>query len=401
MGIYTRLFRYRQTESLSPKENFLTEALADLFNRLPADKQATFLVDALHPLWAEEIRARCGRTRVIEAQTQVSIAVDGAVKRPDMIISLDARPFVVVEVKVDAGLQRHAVVSDDVGAAEPAEGRTLDRDQLTTYARWIAAQSRDGWPGAVVFITHSTPAPDEFGADGYSGPIEMTHRWKAVGDWLDDNLDFDNPDDTCGALAADLYEFLSEENLMPEFMTAQDLAATSLFLPSAANVRHTFSAVLKEVSRAHPGARSGSVKVDSWSEANAYIGWFYLNRGINIRRSAFALSIGICFGGDAALSDEESANLPRHEPFFFIYIADENNRVPITDILSVVPEEWHLIHQDWSAVLVRTLGSFPADPNLRAEGLIAWARAEVGRLLAHIPTYQGGPAVEGDGDDEE
>lgn len=398
MGIYTRLFRYRQTESLSPKENFLTEALADLFNRLPADKQTIFLVDALHPSWAEEVRARCGRARVIEAQTQVSIVVDGAVKRPDMVINLDDHPFAVVEVKVDAELQRHAV---SVGEGEATDVAPFDRDQLTTYGLWIAAQGHDGWPGAVVFITHGTRAPEGFGADGRTGPIETTHKWKAVGDWLADNLDFDDPNDTCGALAADLYEFLSEENLMPEFMTAQDLAATSLFLPSAANVRHTFSAVLKEVSRVHPGARSGSVKVDDWPEANAYIGWFYLNRGVNVKRSAFALSIGICFGGNSALSDQDSTVLPRHEPFFFIYVADENNRVPITDIFATVPEGWKLLHKDWSAVALRTLGSFPAAPDLRAEALIAWATAEVGRVLAHIQTYQGGPAEEGDGDDEE
>ena len=397
MSIYARLFRYRQTENLSPKENFLTEALADLFNRLPADKQADFLVDAIHPLWEKEVRTRCGRARTVLAQTQVSIVVDGSVKRPDMLISLDDQPFVVFEIKVDAELQRHAVNIEDGPAVDLTP---FDRDQLATYGLWIAAQGRDGWPGAVVFITHSTRAPKGFGADGRAGPIEMAHSWRELGKWLADNLDFDKYTDTSCALAADLYDFLSEENLMPEFMTAQDLAATAVFLPSAANVRHTFETALGEVLRLYPGIRSGSSKLEPWPQGNAYLGWFYLSRSVNVRGSRFTLSIGVCFGGGSALGDEVSDALPRHEPFFVVHLGDDNERVPVTDILRAVPNGWMLINEEWSAIVLRTVSSFPADPDLRAEALIAWSTTEVGNMLAQIPNYRGGVA-EGEATDED
>jgi hypothetical protein len=42
MDIYRRLYKYRETPSLSPRENFLTEALADIFNRLPREKRIEF-----------------------------------------------------------------------------------------------------------------------------------------------------------------------------------------------------------------------------------------------------------------------------------------------------------------------------------------------------------------------
>jgi hypothetical protein len=401
MSIYARLYRYRQTESLSPKENFLTEALADLFNRLSPDKQADFLVDALHASWAEEIRTRCDRTRTIEAQTQVSIAVAGAVKRPDMVIHLDGQPFVVVEVKVDAEVQRHAAdVNSDMDDGTPVATTSSDRHQLATYGTWIAGQGRDGWPGAVVFITHSTRAPEGFGSDGRSGPIEVTHSWKDVGDWLSENLDLEQRSNTSCALAADLHDFLTEEDLMPEFMTAQDLAATAVFLPSAANLHHTFKTVLQNVIRSYPGVKSGSIRYEPWPAGNAFCGWFYLASSVNVRGSRFALTAGICFAGESALGDEESDDIPRHEPFFMVHVGDENSRVPITDVLRSIPQDWMLVNEEWSAVAVRTLGNFPPDPNRRAEALIAWVTAQVGHLLAHIRNYQGGPG-EDDSNDEE
>ena len=47
MDIYSRLYKYRDTSLLSPLENFLTEALADIFNRLPTLLQIELIVQML------------------------------------------------------------------------------------------------------------------------------------------------------------------------------------------------------------------------------------------------------------------------------------------------------------------------------------------------------------------
>ena len=54
------------------------------------------------------------------------------------------------------------------------EGREVEGDvseivsqnQLTTYSQWIGSKCTGDWPGAVVFLTHRTRAPDGFENDG-------------------------------------------------------------------------------------------------------------------------------------------------------------------------------------------------------------------------------------------
>jgi hypothetical protein len=59
MDIYSRLYKYRDRPSKSPLENFLTEALADLFNRLPMPIQTEFLVKMLPKSCESRLRDEC------------------------------------------------------------------------------------------------------------------------------------------------------------------------------------------------------------------------------------------------------------------------------------------------------------------------------------------------------
>ena len=67
MGIYSRLSRYRDTPSLSQSENFLTEALADLFNRLPLQIRIEFLVWMLPSSCSGRLRNKCKEGKQIKA----------------------------------------------------------------------------------------------------------------------------------------------------------------------------------------------------------------------------------------------------------------------------------------------------------------------------------------------
>ena len=68
MGIYSRLYKYRDTASM-PAENYLTEAFADLFNRLPQSAQVEFLVRMLPPSCSIQLRSICKDGKKIEAET--------------------------------------------------------------------------------------------------------------------------------------------------------------------------------------------------------------------------------------------------------------------------------------------------------------------------------------------
>jgi len=57
-SLYGKLFKYREREQRSPLEDYLTECLADLFNRLDLTAQASFTSRIFIPMslqgWFEE-----------------------------------------------------------------------------------------------------------------------------------------------------------------------------------------------------------------------------------------------------------------------------------------------------------------------------------------------------------
>jgi hypothetical protein len=135
MGIYSRLYKYRDTPALSPDENYLTEALADLFNRLPPPVRVEFLVRMLPPACSNRLRNTCKDGKKIEAETQVTIIVAASsVKRPDMIVYLDGKPLILFEVKINAALQMHEGRSEEIEHQQRTNtSEPVLRNQLETY----------------------------------------------------------------------------------------------------------------------------------------------------------------------------------------------------------------------------------------------------------------------------
>jgi hypothetical protein len=157
MSIYSRLFKYRERPSLSPLENFLTEALADLFNRLPMQSRFEFVAQMLPASCSNRLRKICKDGTQMKASTQESIFAASSVKRPDMIIYLDSKPIAIFEVKVQASLQIHKL--EDVESERPLRTDTREmasQNQLKTYSDWIHSQCSGDWPGAVFFLAHGT-----------------------------------------------------------------------------------------------------------------------------------------------------------------------------------------------------------------------------------------------------
>jgi hypothetical protein len=221
-----------------------------------------------------------------------------------MIVYLDSKPLVLFELKVDAALQEQ---------------------QLETYSGWMGSQCSDDWPGAVVFLTHRTRAPEGFENDGREGSsvIGITRRWKDVGGWLATVLDPNQSETTHCALASDFSHFLEGERLMTEFMTSRDLAASELFMPAYRALVHTFDSVIREINSKYPKLRGGNIHTDFWLD-NSYIGWYYINNSLNPISSKFWISVGIWFPNQkGALGSEKPVGLPTHEPFFFVRIEDE------------------------------------------------------------------------------
>jgi hypothetical protein len=77
-----------------------------------------------------------------------------------------------------------------------------------------------------------------------------------------------------------------------------------------------------------------------------------------------------------------------HEPFFFVVIADDWENTKPSELFSNIPKGWVEINKDYYAVVTRAVSLFEADPDARAQSLIAWAKEEVGQVVASIPNFE-------------
>lgn len=404
INIYSRLYKYRETPAFSPLENFITEALADIFNRLPMSGRIGFLVWILPNACTDQLRNKCNGAKHIEenkckgakhieAKTQVPIIVAGTEKRPDIIIYLDTKPLVLIEAKVNAPVHNHN--RDGLRARQPRQSEISDNDvqnQLETYSNWMRSQWQlsDDWPGAVVFLTHGTRAPEGFENNGCGDNtvIRVTRTWSEIGRWLGDNLDLKQSQMAHCALASDFNHFLGVQGLMENFITSHDIAATGLFLPSFAALNYTFDQVIRAVDNMYPQLRGGRINQEFWPEGNAYIAWYYLNHRFNHGNQKFGILIGICFPGDRMLECDDLAGIPQHEPFFFIMI---NGDAEINNLLEAIPEGWAFIYEGSAVVNTKPVSKFEADPDKRAEQLITWAQEQVAKAVARIPNFAAAP----------
>jgi hypothetical protein len=392
MGVYSQLYKYRETPSFRPLENFLTEALADIFNRLPTPLQIALIVRMLPASCSERLRNTCKEGKKIEARTQVPIVALGSVKRPDVIVYLDGKPLLLFEIKCGAPVGLHGLEVPERDPPMEAEKAILSfQNQLKTYADWIASQCTGDWSGAVVLLTHGTPPPEGFEDEGHGDQsvVCVTRKWKDVGEWLAKNLDLNQSETTYCALASDFNDFLEEKGLMTEFMTSRDLAATALFMPAYRALDHTFQTVISAITSKYPKSRGGNVHRDFDPDGNLYWAWYYLNNRLNPASSKFFIAIGICFPNQGWLDNQKL--IPKHEPFFFIFIGDDWEKVKTSKLLSKVPEGWVEIYDGENMVVTRPVSQFEPDPDLRVHSLINWAQKEVGRAMACIPNFEAAP----------
>jgi hypothetical protein len=399
VSIYTKLFRYRERPSNSPLENFLTEALADLFNRLSLPLRVEFLDQMLPASCSNRIQNICENVHQIEAVTQVSIDALGSVKRPDIVIYVAGEPRVLFEVKIAAAFQAHRI---GISAIEPSiEGETDDvqgeiaasviQSQLKTYSDWIRSQQSDDWRGAVVLLTHGTRPPIDFENDGRdrSLAIGVTRTWNDVRSWITDNLDYDQLESTQCALGLEFVEFLEERGVITMGMSTWDFAATELFIPSYKALYETFYEVLSYVGQRYPSVKTGNAKFEFWSDGNAYWGYYWLNQSLNPTGSKFYIGIGVCFPHHVtgALNSTEHVGIPTDEPFFFIYIEDTKENAVSALFTNGLPEGWVALFEGYGAVVTRPVRVFEAGADARKQSLIAWVNEEVGRATASIPNF--------------
>jgi hypothetical protein len=217
-SIYSRLFRYRPDENRAPLENFLTEALADLLNRLPLDAQSDFIgrLGCNHAK-TTEIAEQLRKSQFVNWETQYPIRVGAKTKFPDIVLLADDIPLLMVENKVAAGFTTDAVEDDS--------GSERIRSQLEVYDDWLSALYPDA---ALVLLTQSTVAPDDF-LSATSSSYQLKHRavcrWKDIHSWLSaqGSSRFTKAGEMTRALAVELAQFLEDTTMVEQDLSLMDL----------------------------------------------------------------------------------------------------------------------------------------------------------------------------------
>jgi hypothetical protein len=221
-SFYSRLFHAGSIHR-DRLEDFLTEALADLLNRLPAAEVRRFCTnflfqDAGIQLKKSWIAAYCDVQAFI-CETQEWISSE---KRPDIILyqensrdkkTATAEPFerrrslLIIECKI---------------------GAPFTENQLHHYDDWIS-QKGDRCQG-LVLLTHLTNAPSDFldRKSEYKSPARAVRRWSELYQWLDREANWSECAPEAHFLKGELLAFMKEKALMTEEPTLQDLAAARL-----------------------------------------------------------------------------------------------------------------------------------------------------------------------------
>lgn len=212
--LFARLFKYRTSDRQRHVENFLTEILRELLNRLVAAQPSVHLAFVRDLLLADCAEKPDRLLTQIEAagstlcwESQWPISHNGSPMRPDLVLFDGNRPLLVVEDKVNARLGKangRSDVDEDNGDNNEREAT----NQLQSYGRWLR---RKNCAGGLVYLTHAVATLPVFENENYGVKICAIAQWIQVREWLSSKLKTNNP--VVHYLAEQLRAFLESEGI--------------------------------------------------------------------------------------------------------------------------------------------------------------------------------------------
>lgn len=359
-------------------EDFLTEALADLLNRMPPTLAARFVAEVL--LRPDQARAMSlvlssGGALVWRTQVQITSPRRGVI---DLLALVGDRPLVVVESKIQSGIRIHGKSVDSVGRSTSEAPAQLDveiQTQLTTYRAWLSEQRRDqAGQGAVVLMTHATAPPPEYvgsSLDPDDGPLRSACSWRDVARWLRATA-LQTDLDTAPAwliLASELASFLAENGMNPDLMGSRDLATLHLYVESADRITATFELIGKACAGLI-AASTGQYGPEADTEGGVYWAWVYPKVPHAPGGAKWFVGWGVRFPEASMWWANAEPALPK-EAHAFLHIGSDSSRVPLPLSSTKLPVGWSRSGAD--LVIAKPLSAFISTPAALAEGIGQWA----------------------------
>lgn len=379
-SLYGRLFTYRERPDRTPLEDFLTEALCDLLNRLPREVMREFVAKLFLPPDAGDAwREIVDNGGILLWKTQERIA---AVGRLDLMLCCNEEPLIVVENKV---------------------GHSVTVEQLSGYGQWLGRQvAGQDWRGALVFLTHFTAPPDSFAkgdTNTYGVPWQPVCRWPDVWRWLNANASA-QPETSWGAFAKELADFLGEQEMTSEMMTQHDLAALAVYVPSAARVHHLLHHIWTEAVKpswdndglyGHSSLDAEHTTIGYYSD-EAQISDFAYVRSPNAPYdwNVWFLTWGIAFPEQPVKWCRDAIPPLPKRPYAFFGFLSANDRQPIPSDSKQgcwgLNDGWSVSESEPNGLIKgRAMSDFDPDPDRLAEQITNWVSEAGHQLKLAIP----------------
>ena len=370
-SLYGSLFKYRSRELRAPLEDYLSECLADLFNRMDLDAQKWLVRRLFIPHGAISAWDSADPSASLSMETQYPTNVG----RIDIVLSLNEDPFLVIENKVSAPI-----------------GLDADQnDQLRRYGSWVSA-TKGSLPRIVCLLSHTTPPTNEFMKGGAASGGARPHfvRWSAVGACLFDIARGAVPSGAeIQMLARELHVFLTEKNMSHEFANREDFAAALLYLRSGEKMDHTFKTIFNHVSTL--GGQFTSKK----TLYEQYLHFATKNRLVwGWKTLAHPTLYGLFFAYGIAyepMSTFRDSPAPREDSAFILVGAEDKKSIHAMRIASDAHEKpWMAAEADgWTAVVsFKPLHTLMKDPEAFASNMIEWINGEVENINEFVLTLK-------------
>jgi len=412
MSLYANLFRFRERQNHRPLENFLTEALADLLNRMPKDAVVEFVSDLL--LSGDNLSCKAWLTYIHTKErlnwiTQKSVGSG----RLDLLLEADGIATLIVENKIGAKVSEQETHDDtdepvtDATECDSEEPESFNNNQLMVYGTWLRGQrSNETWGGALVLLTLRTPPPTNFGRGDvkYGVRCQTVCNWRQLWQWLNRNKTMDSGRSSgdkdkeawrifCKELAA----FLEENDMNESMLTQRDIAAMEISLPTwriMEDLLNRCTAAAKEqLSNNDLKTKTKRAEPEIVGENMEYRDWVYL------RPPSAPVGMYVMWG----VHFPEASTWPKtiqpypYRPHVFVWIGRDGD-VPLPDkLLSSIPrpdkpDEWHVTRDGEESVIfaTRPLHEFPTkvgevnEKGIEIEEIVDWVRGRVRELAPMV-----------------
>jgi hypothetical protein len=408
MSLYGNLFRFRERANHRPLENFLTEALADLLNRMPRDITVSLVSELL--LAGDESACEAWVTYIhskkrLEWITQRSIGSG----RLDILLEADGTATLIVENKIGASISERTKhcktdVTDGDVTDKNEEPETFNGNQLMVYGEWLRDQRRnEHWDGALVLLTLQTLPPADFGRDDlkYGVKCQRVCNWRQLWQWLNkkqasDNgpVSSDKDQDNWSVFSNELMAFLEEENMNEKLLTQRDIAAMELYWPTWSIMEELIDRCNKAVKEQLKltELKTGNIVSETHTENREYRSWFPLKPPSVPNKDNVYVMWGLHFPEESKWKTTISPSPVW--PHVYVWVDTENEESLPDKLLKMIPnldkpDGCHVTHDNEKSVIFasRSLHEFPTkvgkanENGIEIERIVDWVRERMREIL--------------------